>query len=85
MAFQAPKTLRSKGDMANFEAKNTIKRGKTLKGQMVPISRVYNWLVQLGLLGTNLVQVGPANPVPPYSARGTPESKGPSALKILRR
>ena len=40
--FQAPKTLRFKGKMANFEAKNTIKQGKkTPKGQMVPISRVY--------------------------------------------
>ena len=38
---QAPKTLRFKGKMANFEAKNTINQGKTPKGQMVPISRVY--------------------------------------------
>ena len=41
--FQAPKTLRCKGKMDNFEAKNTIKqeKKKTPKGQMVPISRVY--------------------------------------------
>ena len=26
--FQAPKTLRFKGKMANFEAKNTVKQGK---------------------------------------------------------
>ena len=39
--FQAPKTLRFKGKMANFEATNTVKQRKTPKGQMVPISRVY--------------------------------------------
>ena len=39
--FQAPKTLRFKGKMANIEAKKTIKQGKTPEGQMVPISRVY--------------------------------------------
>ena len=40
--FQAPKTQRFKVKMANFEAKKTIKEGKkTPKGQMVPISRVY--------------------------------------------
>ena len=39
--FQAPKTLRFLGKMANFEAKNTIKQGKrTPKGQMAPISRI---------------------------------------------
>ena len=29
--LQAPKTLRSKGKMANFEAKNTVKHGKNAK------------------------------------------------------
>ena len=38
---QAPKTLRFKGKMAIFEARNAVKQGKTPKGQMVPISRVY--------------------------------------------
>ena len=39
---QAPKTLRFKGKMANFEATNAVKQGKkTAKGQMVPISRVF--------------------------------------------
>ena len=37
--FQAPKTLRFKGEMANFAATNTVKQGK--KSQKVPISRVY--------------------------------------------
>ena len=40
--FQAPKTLRFKGKMSNFQAKKYCKTGgKTPKGQMVPISRVY--------------------------------------------
>ena len=40
--FQAPKTLRFKGKMPNFEATNTVKLGKkTPKGQLVPISRAY--------------------------------------------
>ena len=29
--FQAPKTLRFKGKMADFEAKNTVNRGKNVK------------------------------------------------------
>ena len=31
MAFQAPKTLHFKGQMANFEATNTVKPGKNAK------------------------------------------------------
>ena len=30
-SFQASKTLRFKGKMANFEAKNTVKQGKNAK------------------------------------------------------
>ena len=55
--FQAPKTLPFKGKMANFQAKNAMKLGKTPKGQMVLISRVYTTPASLnrnGAYGTKL-------------------------------